>query len=193
MHENELWLSCKAGELRGLEGLYSQFYNPLANYGGKFTTDDFCIDESIQDLFRRLWQNRHQMAYAASVKELLYGSFRKILLGNLEYNSSRNPHSLSGEHIPFCLDLPDRHPLIAKSRMTDLYGRWETLLQSLSNRQREAMYLKYYEGIPQERVGDIMNMHSGGTHSLLRTALESLHNSFGNFSLLVLFYLLKQS
>ncbi|MFB6454209.1 RNA polymerase sigma factor [Chitinophaga sp. Hz27] len=192
MHENELWLSCKAGELRGLEGLYSQFYNPLANYGGKFTSDNSCIDESIQDLFRRLWQNRQQMTYAVSVKELLYSSFRKILLGNLEYNSSRNPHSLSGEHIPFFLALPE-HPLIPKSRMIDLSSRLDALLQSFSNRQREAMYLKYYEGIPQERVGDIMNMHSGGTYSLLRTALESLHNSFGNFSLLVLFYVLKQS
>ncbi|HEY9257438.1 sigma-70 family RNA polymerase sigma factor [Chitinophaga sp.] len=193
MHENELWYSYKEGDVKALEGLYEQFYTSLTNYGFKFTPDHVCIEESMQDLFLKLWQNRERIARPAVVKQYLYFSFRRILLRKLEYSPSRHEEELAGEHIPFYLDLTYEHPLIRKERMEELTAKVDALLSTLTNRQREAVFLKYYEDLSYEQIAEIMHMNIGGTYKLIYRALERLREQFGDFTLLLLLYILKRS
>ncbi|MFY0254123.1 RNA polymerase sigma factor [Chitinophaga sp. 30R24] len=192
MHENELWYSYKEGDVKALEGLYERYYTPLTNYGFKFTPDNACIEESMQFLFLKLWQNRERIARPAVVKQYLYLSFRRILLRKLEYSPSRHEEELTGEHIPFHLELSYEHPLIRKERMTELSVKVGSLLATLTNRQREAVFLKYYENLSYEEIADIMHMSIGGTYKLIYHALERLREQFGDFTLLLILYVLKR-
>jgi len=193
MHDNELWYSYKEGDVKALEGLYEQYCTPLTNYGFKFTPDNVCIEESMQDLFLKLWQNREEIVRPAVVKQYLYLSFRRILLRKLEYNPSRHAEELAGEHIPFNLELTYEHPLIRQERMTELTAKVEDLPFTLTNRQREAVFLKYYEDLSYEHVAEIMHMNAVGTVRLIYGALERLREQFGDFTLLLLLYILKNS
>lgn len=193
MHDNELWYSYKDGDVKALEGLYEQYYSPLTNYGFKFTSDNACIEESMQDLFLKLWQNRERIARPAVVKQYLYLSFRRILLRKLEYNPSRHEEELSGEHIPFRFDLIGEHPVVKKERMAELIIKANTLHGALTNRQREAVFLKYYEELSYEEIAEIMHMNTGVANILIYRAHERLREQFRDFTLLQLLYLLKRS
>ncbi|WP_212005100.1 RNA polymerase sigma factor [Chitinophaga sp. HK235] len=192
MHDKELWSWYKSGEISGLEGLYNSYYSPLTNYGFKFTPDKFFIEESIQDLFLKLWRNRDAIVTPLVVKQYLLLSFRRILLRKLEYSPSRLEDAFSGEHIPFNLELSYEHPLIRAERAQDLKRKVDALLDTLTNRQREAIFLKYYEDLSYEEIAEIMHINIGGTYKLVYRALERLREQFGDFSLLVLLYLLQQ-
>lgn len=193
MHDNELWYSYKEGDVKALEGLYEQYYSPLTNYGFKFTPDNVCIEESMQDLFLMLWQNRERIAHPAVVKQYLYLTFRRILLGKLEYGPSRQAEELGGEHIPFRLKVRDAHPLIREERMADINAKVGTLQHTLTNREREAVFLKYYEGLSYEEITAIMHMNINSTYQLLYRALERLREQYGGFTLLLLLYVLRRS
>ncbi|MBS0031215.1 RNA polymerase sigma factor [Chitinophaga sp. 22321] len=193
MHDNELWHSYKEGDVKALEGLYEQYYTPLTNYGFKFTPDNVCIEESMQDLFLKLWQNRERITRPTVVKQYLYLSFRRILLRKLEYNPSRHEEELAGEHIPFNLEFSYEHPLIRRERMADLTAKVEDLTYTLTNRQREAVFLKYYEDLSYEHIAEIMHMNAAGAVRLLYGALERLREQFGDFTLLLLLYILRNS
>ncbi|MEV4885995.1 sigma-70 family RNA polymerase sigma factor [Chitinophaga ginsengisegetis] len=193
MHDNELWYSYKEGDVKALEGLYELYYSPLTNYGFKFTPDNVCIEESMQDLFLKLWQNRERIESPAVVKQYLYLSFRRILLRKLEYNPSRHEEELSGEHIPFQLELIGGHPMVRKERMEELTAKVDMLLNILTNRQREAVFLKYYEDLSYEEIADIMHMNIVGGYKLIYRALESLREQFGDFTLLLILYVLKRA
>jgi RNA polymerase sigma factor (sigma-70 family) len=192
MHENELWYSYKEGDVKALEGLYEQYYTPLTNYGFKFTPDNVCIEESMQDLFLKLWQNREHIARPVVVKQYLYFSFRRILLRKLEYSPSRHEEELAGEHIPFNLDLNCAHPLLRQERIAALPAQAETLLSTLTNRQREAVFLKYYEDLSYEHIAEIMHMSMSGTQKLIYRALERLREQVGDFTLLLLLFISKR-
>lgn len=193
MHDNELWYSYKEGDVKALEGLYEQYYSPLTNYGFKFTADNACIEESMQDLFLKLWQNRERIARPAVVKQYLYLSFRRILLRKLEYNPSRHEEELSGEHIPFRFELISEHPVVKKERMAELIIKANTLHSTLTNRQREAVFLKYYEELSYEEIAEIMHMNTGVANILIYRAHERLREQVRDFTLLQLLYLLKRS
>lgn len=193
MHENELWYSYKEGDVKALEGLYEQYYHPLTNYGYKFTPDRICIEESLQDLFLKLWQNRERIAHPAVVKQYLFHAFRRILLGRLELGPSRHDGELAGEHIPFNVDLNCAHPLLRQERMEALAAHSTTVLMHLTNRQREAVFLKYYEDLSYEQVAEIMYMTVTSAHQLVYHALERLRGQFGNFTLLLLLCMLKRA
>ncbi|WP_291914480.1 sigma-70 family RNA polymerase sigma factor [Chitinophaga sp. CB10] len=192
MHESEYWNSFKSGEVNGLEALYGQYYQSLANYGYKFTRDNVCIEESIQDLFRRLWQNREWIHHATAVKLYLYHSFRRILLGKLEYGLDAGDESPE-EEAPFELQLKNEHPLFSGERMSALLHRAQTLLGAMAHRQREILFLRYYEGLTHDEVAQVMNMHISGVSRLMYRTLDHLRNKACNFSLLTLLYLLRHS
>ncbi|MBV7529609.1 RNA polymerase sigma factor [Chitinophaga sp. sic0106] len=192
MQESEYWESFKSGEVNGLEALYGQYYQSLANYGCKFTHDDVCIEESIQDLFRRLWQNREWVHHATAVKQYLYHSFRRILLGKLDYGADAY-NEAPDEQVPFELQLKDEHPLFSGERMSALLHRAQHLLGSMAHRQREILFLRYYEGLSHDEVAEVMNMHITGVSRLMYRTLDHLRNKACNFSLLTLLYLLRQS
>lgn len=193
MHDNELWYSYKEGDVKALEGLYEQYYSPLTNYGFKFTPDNVSIEESMQDLFLKLWQNRERIARPAVVKQYLYLSFRRILLRKLEYNPSRHEEELSGEHIPFQFELTYEHPMVKKERMEELTAQADVLHSTLTNRQREAVFLKYYEDLSYEEIAEIMHMNTGVANILIYRAHERLREQFRNFTLLLFLYLLKRA
>ena len=191
MHDNELWYSYKGGDVKALEGLYEQYYTPLTNYGCRFTADDSCIEESLQDLFLRLWQNREQIGRPAVVKQFLYHSFRRILLRKLEYGPARHEDELSGEHIPFNLALEYPPPTIRQERKDGLHTRLDVLQTALTNRQRVAVFLRYYEELSNEEVAEIMHMNRHSMHRFIYHALECLRGQLRDFTLLLILYALK--
>nr|WP_295863395.1 sigma-70 family RNA polymerase sigma factor [uncultured Chitinophaga sp.] len=192
MQDKELWSWYKSGEISGLEGLYNAYYMPLTNYGFKFTEDKSFIEESIQDLFLKLWRNRDSIVTPQVVKQYLLLSFRRILLRKLEYSPSRLEEAFSGEHIPFYLELSYEHPLIRAERAAELKKKVDALMDTLTHRQREAIFLKYYEDLSYEEIAEILQINTGGTYKLVYRALERLREQFGDFSLLVLLYLLQR-
>ncbi|RAJ76569.1 RNA polymerase sigma factor (sigma-70 family) [Chitinophaga dinghuensis] len=193
MNEHELWESYKSGEVNGLEELYGKYYRALSNYGYKFTHDQYCIEESIQDLFRKLWQNRRWMTQATAIKEYLYSSFRRILLGKLDYTPERFASDQATEHIPFHLQLSDEHPLFEGKKLEHRKERAQAMLGTLANRQREAIFLHYYEGLSDDSIAQIMNLQHTGAYKLIHRTMDHLRTKSGNFSLLVLLYLLKHT
>lgn len=188
-----LWSLYKAGNSKAFRQLYDRYYAALSNYGLKFTLDKPTIEEGIQDLFLKLWEKRADIVIPNHIKYYLYQSFRRILVRKIAYSPSRKEDDLSDEHVEFSLELNFEHDLIRKERAVALKAKVNILLNHLTNRQREAIFLKYYEELSYQEIADIMEMNVGGTYKLIYRAIERLQEQFGNNTLMILLYLLKRS
>lgn len=192
MPDDELWTLLKTGEITGLEGLYREYFPILSNYGLKFTLDKAFIEESINDLFLKLWRNRESINTPQVAKHYLLLSFRRMLTRKLTYSPSRQEESISAEYVPFNLELTYEHPLIRAERASELKNKVDKLLDTLTNRQREAIFLKFYEDLSYEEIGDILEINTTATYKLIYRALERLREQLGGFSLLVFLLLLQR-
>ncbi len=61
------WVSFKKGNEKSFKYLFNEYYPVLINYGHRFTSSKFIIEESVQDLFVKFWNNRINLCVPADL------------------------------------------------------------------------------------------------------------------------------
>ena len=79
-----LWMRFKSGDHEALKVLYTRYYPVLYGYGCKLYGDTNTADDSIQELFLKLWKNRENLGEVAAVKPYLFKAYRRIALDQLK-------------------------------------------------------------------------------------------------------------
>ena len=187
INETTIWNSFRNGDWEAFAQLYNYHYTLLTNYGFKFTHDINVIEDSIHDLFVKLWQNKHNLGSTTSVRNYLFKSLRGILFRklDLEKKFSRFP----AEEFAFSFEISYDEQLILKEHEKEVKDKLLELLNTLSNRQREIIYLRFYEGMSYEEIADVMSISISSTYKLLYKALDGLRHSLGNAHIQMLLYL----
>lgn len=181
--DQQLWRQFREGDTVALGELAKKYYQTLFSYATKFTKDRTVIEDSIQDIFLKLWEHRNQLSDTLFVKFYLLKTLRHHLF------------KLHQKHLPIretmhdWLDLSEGDS--AESRIID-EENWQLTKQQLvsrvadlSKRQQEALYLRYYENLTYEQIGQTMGIHSQSVANLLQNSLKRLRD---HWTYLVLIY-----
>lgn len=174
-----LWTSFKDGDKPAFEKLFNRYYTVLVNYGHKFSHDNFILEESIQDLFIKLWKNRLNLGDPPKVKLYIFKAFRTILFRKVKNAASRSTVDLDDEHYDFSFTLAPDQKLIEDENSEEVRKTVQTALSLLTSRQREAIYLRFYEEMSYEQVAEMLQMNVGGTYKLFYRAFDRLRESLG--------------
>jgi len=178
-YEQELWDAFRAGEEKALGELFGIYYSVLLNYGHKFTLNGYLIEESVQELFVKLWNTRKSLKATESVKHYLFKAFRSVLFRKLQKQAANVLERLDDERYDFRIELAPDQRLIENESDTELRSKIEKALASLTPRQREAIYLRFYEDLSYEEISEILNLNIGGTYKLIYRALDRMKDGLG--------------
>jgi RNA polymerase sigma-70 factor (ECF subfamily) len=179
----KLWESFRKGDREAFAALFRAYYETLFRFGSKFTTDTELLEDSIQELFIELWQAR-SATVVLSVKAYLLKSLKYKLLKAFRKNGRLLP--LNDNDLSF--ELSHESFLIAKQENAEKKRLVVDALRRLSNRQREIIYLKYYQNLSYEEVSEIMNINYQVARNLLYQAIKSLKTLLaGTMELFLLF------
>lgn len=178
MADTRIWLSYREGDELAFRQLYDMYNTGLMQYGFRFTQNQHVIEESVQDLFIKLWQNRKNIGPTPSVKFYLYKSFRRILARKLEYLPDTTAYTEEDGKLQFRFEIGQDEVLIQKEHLQELKQKLETAMNGMTDRQREAIYLKFYENLSHEQISEMMNITSKATYKLLYRALGHLRENF---------------
>ena len=177
-----LWESFRRGDRDAFAALFRNHYETLYRYGGKFTTDTQLLEDCIQELFIELWK-------ANSRTEVL--SVRSYLLKSLKYKLLRKFRKQRDTPLPVEDDLSFEWShesfLIAQQENAEKRQKILKALDQLSHRQKEIVYLKYYQNLSYEEVSEVMNINYQVARNLLYQAMKSLRKYITVFLLLALF------
>jgi RNA polymerase sigma factor (sigma-70 family) len=187
----EHWLLFKNGNSGSLEALYNEYSNALYNYGSKFTVDKDLIKECIQELFVTLWIRREHIANPPDVKNYLFKSFRLSVFKKASL-LHKNQEYLETEDYPFSVTLNIEDTIISTERNEELKARLEMAINQLTNRQKEAVFLKFYENLSYEEIAEIMDISVKATYKIMARSLGFLRENLSKddlLTLLLLFYL----
>lgn len=150
--------------------LYVHYYKKLYNYGRKFTTDHVLIEDSIQDIFLDYWNKQDRIDQPAALNSFLFTAFRYSLFRKLQRERRQLPLTDQTEEPAFdaAAFLPgDDTP-------EELADKIRTAMQSLTPRQREALFLRFYEGLSYEEIADIMHITVKASYKLMARSLLQL-------------------
>ncbi|WP_343307323.1 sigma-70 family RNA polymerase sigma factor [Chitinophaga niabensis] len=175
-HDME-WSRMKNGDPAALEAIYRAHIRSLVRYGLKLTHDLDLIRDSIQDLFLEIWRNRENLADTSHPKFYLFRALRNKLSKAQTKQSfvSENELRLASDSL-----LEEYVELTITARETEAENRQalKQLLHKLPQRQQEAVYLRFYQNIPYERIAELMSMNYQSVLNLMQRALRALRKEY---------------
>jgi RNA polymerase sigma factor (sigma-70 family) len=180
-----LWESFRNGDKEAFASLFRAHYDALFRFGNKFTTDTELLEDCIQELFIELWQARSR-APVLSVKAYLLKSLKYKLLkafrkqGKVVSLNENGEWNFEWSHESFLIDKQESDD--KKQMVIKALGR-------LSSRQKEIIYLKYYQNLSYEEVSEIMNINYQVARNLLYQAIKSLKTLLAGSIELFIFFL----
>lgn len=171
LDENKLWRRLKNDDISALEEMFKTYYNLLFGYAIKINNDPQLIKDCIQELFSDLWGSRKNLGDVISIKGYLLKSIRRRVLKALK--ASRRLLSNSDglyDEITF-----SHEDFIVKNESDEQYKRQLILaIEKLSKRQKEIIFLKYYEEMSYDEISDIMGIKYQSLRNTLHQALIEL-------------------
>ncbi|TPG66364.1 RNA polymerase sigma factor [Hymenobacter nivis] len=182
-----LWTDFLAGDERAYERLFLTFYDELYGYGMRLSNDGELVKDSIQNLFQRLWQRRTELRAVEAVRPYLFKSLRHEVAKAIKAQQRRSwlQSSYSEE---FKVQYSPEDFIIAQQLTAEQHARLLGALGQLSNRQREAIYLKFFDGFSYERIAEIMALNQQSIRNLIYQGTQSLRRSLTPVLLLVLLH-----
>jgi RNA polymerase sigma factor (sigma-70 family) len=182
------WKLFQSGDKEALAAIYNNYIQHLYNYGAKFTQDEALIADTIQDTFIRLWDSRERLSVPASVKHYLLKSFRHTLFRKLE-QAARHAHEPLNPLYEFGVTLSAEAGRISREEQQLRTEKLNRALQLLPPRQKEALFLRFYENVPYEEIARIMGTSVKAVYKAVFRALEKLKEAFALTIMLLLIYI----
>jgi RNA polymerase sigma factor (sigma-70 family) len=178
--DNPVFKHIMNGDIEAYSGLYKEYYKRFYNYGRKFTTNTYLIEDSIQEVFLDLWNRREKLSHVDSPNFYLYSSFRYVLIRKIRQHekmvfsqSADEDYEFSGEHV-----------IVNNELSEELQLKLRKAIKTLTGRQLEAIFLMYYEGLSYKEVASILNISVKATYKIMARSLLALKEKFTIFFIL---------
>lgn len=169
----DLWQQSKAGDNTAFCHLADKLYRTLFNYATSFTSDREYIKDAIQELLIHIWEKRLTINI-----QFVTIYFLKSLRNQLLQEFRRNKYPfLTIDEIE---EISDNQTIETAIEASEAYSesqkRVKNAINELPKRQKEAIFLKFYEGLENEQIADLMQVNRQSVANLLFKAISTLKN-----------------
>ncbi|MDP3433586.1 MAG: sigma-70 family RNA polymerase sigma factor [Bacteroidota bacterium] len=182
-----LWKRIKAGETQAFHELYLQYADILFSFGSIYSKDQDLVKDCIHDLFFDLYKYRKTLSDNDHIRNYLFKALkRKIQLPkngklNLVYSSKIKDED---EHKSTSSDeelLEEKEENLVRIRKA---------IDRLSDRQQEALNLRFQTGLSYSEIGKILDISVESVRTLVYRSVKTIREELkaNNVSLILFFY-----
>lgn len=167
----------------------TDYFRVLFRYGTRFSKDKEFVKDCIQDLFLYLWEHRASLRTDASVKPYLLVSLRRLMHRSLP-NTTYSDEFTEDKINPFDFIFSVEEQYIQAETTEKQIRQMKHLLERLPPRQKEVLYLKYFQELERDEIAEIMGIVPQTVSNLMQLAIKQLrrHLNLDLILLLLLFY-----
>jgi RNA polymerase sigma factor (sigma-70 family) len=164
--------------------LYKKYIDDLYGYGMSFGFGHNLVLDAIQDVFYNLYI-KLSSTEITDEKQYLLKSLKNRLLDIYLRREARNTVHIGDMNFSFSTEISIMDEIIAGEEQERLVRIVKSLLDSLTDRQREAVYLRYMQELEYEEIGEILNMTGESVRKLVYRAIHKLRHQEDGFKLLI--------
>ena len=199
--DQQLWHRFQQGDETAFQQLHQQHIRHLLNYGLRLHGSLSAVEDCIQDVFVELWQYRQGLTQPTSVRFYLLRALRNRL--RAQYR--RDQPFVSGwdddgeqagqNRLPFDTEPSAEEQLIALDIDAERKALIHQTLQTLTARQREIIYLRYFNDLTYGQICEVMQINYQTARSQIYTALKLIRKNLKNSDIagsLFVYFLLQQ-
>lgn len=168
--DQSMWDGLVAGQQDAFTALVMHYTDALYVYGMRLCQDEELVKDCVQEVFLFMWRRRVYLQQPVSLKFYLMKAVRNKIARDLpKWQMKSQLREYEFNFSDFIVELEENHeaPQAIQRQM-------KGYIDQLSPRQREILYLRFYEGIKQQKIAEIMNLNNQSVYNLLRNALTAL-------------------
>lgn len=155
--------------------LVGDYYHVLFNFGLTFCPDEDLLKDTIQDLFLSIWE-KGNLPEIKSAKNYLLKSLRNNL-----YRSMRKRKLSSFDEVDE-LDLLNQQSSIEDIIISDELAfqssrELEASIARLSAKQKEVVFLKYYQGLSNDEIAEILAVNKQSVANAIHRIITTLRKN----------------
>jgi len=175
-----LWNLLKEGNDVAFEKIFKLYYPSLLNYGLRFNKDEEEIKDCIQILFLTIWERKQFLGSLESIRNYLLASLRRLILKRkkttplfvgLESGDADSESDESSFHIELSVEVK----MIQDQTLRENIAFLQNAIQNLPDRQKEALYLKFYNNQSFADIAAVMDISTRAVYKLIYKALDALN------------------
>lgn len=173
LDEKILWKKFKKGNRKALDTIFETYYEGLYSYGLKLTGNSSLVKDCIQDFFLKLWLKRKNLRDLQFIKPYLFFSFRRNLYYNLTVFNKLKENEEPAE-ADFITEFSHEDFLIFQQEKTEKSKQLVEAINKLTNRQREIIYLRYFEDFKIDQIAELLEINEQSVRNRLHQAISRL-------------------
>ncbi len=170
-----LWNNFRAGDSVAYSRLINKYTKILFRYGIRFINDADFVKDCIQDVFFELWNRKDRINSTASVKSYLLKALRLRIFR--EKSKWENAEILNDDYC-FDIEFNIENKLIQEQTSLENRIKIEQALNCLPKRQKEILYLRFYENLDHDRIALVMQLSKQSVYNLLHEAVNHLRKAW---------------
>jgi RNA polymerase sigma factor (sigma-70 family) len=178
LHTDQLfdwWLQALEGDTYAFQSIHGELFRGLYDYALKLLQDGELANDAVQELFVKIWVKRTVIGPLKKVKPYFFTALRRQVLNQL-----RNLHlrELRIGALPRPdIDFSPEEIVVRNEEYLSLQAKIAALLNELPKRQKEVIYLHYFEEMDYTQIAEIMGIHYQSVLNLTQKALQKLRSA----------------
>jgi len=167
-----LWQRFKDGDRVAFESLIRTYYQPLFEYGRKFTPDRDALKDHVHDLFTHLWERRNVVGPTDHIKPYLLKSLRNRIFKEKQRTDIFSEMD-DQELFPVAFfDEDEETRIISAETSNEKKTQINHVLSTLTRRQQEVIHLKFYQNLSNDQIADLLAISRPAVANLLYQTLK---------------------
>ncbi len=172
-----LWKAFRQGDRDSFAKIYHRYFNNLFEYGARIMEDRELVKDCIHDLFIKLWTNRLNLGNVENVRAYLLVSLRGTIYNRIQKNTKYRSQEIQ-ENQNFELVFSVENELIRREHLNSQAKELLKSINLLTTRQKEFIYLRYFEDLNYDEISTIMSISTKATYKLSARSLEGLREIY---------------
>ncbi len=167
-----------------LEELFNYYYPRLYNFSKSFLKVEDGIDDILQDVFVKIWQNRKKINSTVTFNSFIFTITRNLLLNELRnrlYDENMKEKVMK-------LSVAQEYSSMEQIEYKDLKERVDKIIDELPERRKEIFLLSRSEGLSHKEIAEKLGIQTKTVEYHITLAIKYLKDNLENLGMLSLLY-----
>jgi RNA polymerase sigma factor (sigma-70 family) len=194
LYWESVWERFKSGDKEAFAFLYNRYVDVLFHYGCKLSKDEEMVKDAIQEVFIDLYNGRERNNTSPeNLKYYLILAIKRNLIKKLVRGRCFDIGKVK-DKLVFDPPYNVESQLIELENHRELVERVSGLLNQLTHKQKEAIYLRFNESLDYAEVAEIMGITIESVRKQVYRAIKQMKEILDSKNIVIFFYfLLKKS
>ena len=161
--------------------IYTSYTDDLFTYGCYLGFDRETVKDAIHDVFVKISIDSENLENISNIKFYLFRSLKNRLL---DIHKSQKKHIKlenidPSREVPFKIEVNVEELMIEEEEQTEIKTGIEQMLNTLTDRQREIIYLRYVQEYDYPQIAELLQISVHGCRKLVSKAIFNLRERYG--------------